>query len=109
IPGVGDKIAHEFDEYRPYASITQFRKELGKYVDADTLTAYERHVFVPVAFNVCDAATLQQIPGIDGAAAETLIAGRPYDGEVAFLTKVGEVGGESAETAAMSLIAKVGT
>ncbi len=108
IPGVGEKMAHEFDEYRPYASITQFRKEMGKYVDEATVAGYEAHVFVPVAFNDCDAATLQQIPGVDAAAAQTLIAGRPYDGDVAFLTKVGEVGGEAAETAAMDLIVKEG-
>lgn len=108
IPGVGDKMAHEFEEYRPYASITQFRKEMGKYVDEATIAGYEKFVFVPIAFNDCDAATLQQIPGVDAAAAETLVAGRPYDGDVAFLTKVKEVGGEAAETAAMDLIVKDG-
>ena len=108
VPGVGDKMAHEFEEYRPYASITQFRKEMGKYVDEATIAGYEKHVFVPIAFNDCDAATLQQIPGVDAAKAETLVAGRPYDGDVAFLTKVGEVGGEAAEAAAMDLIVKDG-
>ncbi len=108
VPGVGEKMAHEFDEYRPYASITQFRKEMGKYVDEATVAGYEAHVFVPVAFNDCDAATLQQIPGVDAASAEKLIAGRPYDGDVAFLTKVGEVSGEAAEAAAMDLIVKEG-
>ena len=33
IPGVGDRIAHEFEEYRPYADMDQFRREIGKYVD----------------------------------------------------------------------------
>lgn len=43
IPGVGDRMAHEFEEYRPYASIEQFRREIGKYVDedeVDRLTGY---------------------------------------------------------------------
>ena len=33
IPGVGERIAHEFEEYRPYKMLAQFRKEIGKYVD----------------------------------------------------------------------------
>ena len=33
IPGVGDRMAHEFEEYRPYKSIQQFKREIGKYVD----------------------------------------------------------------------------
>jgi hypothetical protein len=34
IPGMGNRMAHEFEEYRPYKSYAQFRKEIGKYVDA---------------------------------------------------------------------------
>jgi DNA uptake protein ComE-like DNA-binding protein len=33
IPGVGDRMAHEFEEYRPWTSADQFRREIGKYVD----------------------------------------------------------------------------
>ncbi|MCP3915899.1 MAG: hypothetical protein GY711_10125 [bacterium] len=32
IPGVGKRMAHEFDEYRPWKSWKQFDKEIGKYV-----------------------------------------------------------------------------
>jgi len=105
VPKVGDKMAHEFEEYRPYASIRQFRKEMSKYVDDATIAEYEKHVYVPVVFNDCDADTLQQIPGIGSEGAETLIAGRPYDDDDAFLSKVKEVGGDAAETAAHDLIA----
>src|ERR1044071_1480874 len=31
IPGVGAKMRHEFQEYRPYKNIEQFRREIGKY------------------------------------------------------------------------------
>ena len=34
IPGVGDRMLHEFKEYRPYTSMEQFRREIGKYVDS---------------------------------------------------------------------------
>jgi DNA uptake protein ComE-like DNA-binding protein len=33
IPGVGGRMAHEFEEYRPWSSADQFRREIGKYVD----------------------------------------------------------------------------
>lgn len=33
IPGMTARMAHEFEEYRPYTSIDQFNKEIGKYVD----------------------------------------------------------------------------
>ena len=33
IPGVGPRMRHEFEEYRPYKNIEQFRREIGKYVD----------------------------------------------------------------------------
>lgn len=90
IPGLGDKMAHEFEEYRPYVSITQFRKEMGKYVDAATIEGYEQYVFVPVDPDNCDAATLAQLPGVDQAAAEALVAARPYADRAAFLAKLGE-------------------
>lgn len=43
IPGVDGRMAHEFEEYRPYTSMEQFRREIGKYVDedeVDRLAAY---------------------------------------------------------------------
>lgn len=33
IPGVGDRMLREFEEYRPYTAMAQFRREIGKYVD----------------------------------------------------------------------------
>jgi DNA uptake protein ComE-like DNA-binding protein len=86
IPEVTERMAHEFDEYRPYVSIRQFRREMGKYVDEAQVARYEKHVFVPIAVNECDAETLRQIPGLDAAAADALIAGRPYATADAFLT-----------------------
>ncbi len=85
IPNVGDRMAHEFDEYRPYASIRQFRREIGKYVDEDQVAAYEQYIYVPIDYNNSDSETLQQIPGLDASEAEELIAGRPYDSEQAFV------------------------
>ncbi|HEX6983355.1 MAG TPA: hypothetical protein VF181_11395 [Balneolaceae bacterium] len=85
IPDVGDRMVHEFEEYRPYVSILQFRKEIGKYVDEAQVAAYEEYIFVPISPNESDAATLEQIPGLDANEAEELIAARPFDSNQAFL------------------------
>ncbi len=90
IPNFGNRMAHEFEEYRPYKSIQQFRKEIGKYVDENTVAEYEKYVFVPIDHNQSDAATLQQIPGLNATEAQELIAGRPYASHDAFLAKLGE-------------------
>jgi DNA uptake protein ComE-like DNA-binding protein len=106
IPGFSSRMVREFMEYRPYISIQQFRKEIGKYVDAGQVAAYEQYVYVPVDVDQADAATLQQLPGIDSAIADQLIAGRPYGSNQAFLTKLGSlVSAADAQQAAAYLAA----
>ena len=39
-------MAHEFEEYRPYKNLSQFRKEIGKYVDDKELMRLERLVYL---------------------------------------------------------------
>jgi DNA uptake protein ComE-like DNA-binding protein len=88
IPNFSTRMGREFMEYRPYISIQQFRKEIGKYVSADQVATYEQYVYVPIAVDQADAATLQQLPGVDATIADQLIAGRPYGSSQAFLTKL---------------------
>jgi DNA uptake protein ComE-like DNA-binding protein len=90
IPGFPNRMVREFQEYRPYISIQQFRQEIGKYVDDAQVAEYEKYVYVPIAINDSDSATLQQIPGLDSAEADSLIAGRPYASADAFTTKLSE-------------------
>ena len=44
IPGMSKRMAHEFEEYRPYKDMDQFRREIGKYVDADEVARLESYV-----------------------------------------------------------------
>ena len=44
IPGLGPRMLREFKEYRPYTSMEQFRREIGKYVNAKELARLERYV-----------------------------------------------------------------
>ncbi|HEX2203138.1 MAG TPA: hypothetical protein VHG91_07560 [Longimicrobium sp.] len=46
IPGVGNRMQHEFEEYRPYRNIEQFRREIGKYVDEEEVARLERYVTI---------------------------------------------------------------
>ncbi len=87
-PNTGNRMVREFQEYRPYASILQFRREIGKYVDDAQVAEYEKSFYVPVSINNADAATLQQLPGVDAAVAEQLIAARPFADSAAFLAKL---------------------
>jgi len=90
IPDVGDRMAYEFVEYRPYVSIQQFRQEIGKYVDEEQVTAFEDYVFVPIDPNESDAATLAQIPGLETEEADELISSRPFNSREAFLNALGD-------------------
>ena len=49
IPGVGDKMHHEFEEYRPYDNIAKFRREILKYVKDTTVARYEKYVMIAPA------------------------------------------------------------
>jgi DNA uptake protein ComE-like DNA-binding protein len=46
IPRVGARMRHEFEEYRPYRTIEQFRREMGKYVDDAEVARLERYVTI---------------------------------------------------------------
>lgn len=44
IPGMTDKMVHEFLEYRPYEDMAEFDREIGKYVDADEVARFRTYV-----------------------------------------------------------------
>ncbi|HET9453394.1 MAG TPA: hypothetical protein VFO66_03830 [Gemmatimonadaceae bacterium] len=44
IPGVGNRMRREFEEYRPYRNIEQFRREMGKYVDKAEVARLEQYI-----------------------------------------------------------------
>lgn len=46
IPGVGDRMAGEFEEYRPYEAMAEFRREIGKYVDEEEVERLARYVTI---------------------------------------------------------------
>jgi DNA uptake protein ComE-like DNA-binding protein len=90
IPGVGDKMAHEFEEYRPYKSIKQFRKEIGKYVDEAEVTRYESYVFVPVELNTATEEDIKALPGVGDKMAHEFDEYRPYSNIKQFSKEIGK-------------------
>ncbi|MDT0608238.1 helix-hairpin-helix domain-containing protein [Croceitalea rosinachiae] len=90
IPGVGDRMAHEFEEYRPYVSIRQFRTEIGKYVDKDEVSRYESYVFVPIELNTASEETIKALPGVGNRMAHEFEEYRPYTSMEQFRKEIGK-------------------
>lgn len=90
IPGVGDRMAHEFEEYRPYSSIQQFRREIGKYVDEAEVARYENYVFVPVELNSASEADIKALPGVGDRMAHEFEEYRPYKSMEQFRKEIGK-------------------
>ena len=44
IPGMTPKMEHEFMEYRPYADMDEFDREIGKYVDEAEVARFRQYV-----------------------------------------------------------------
>lgn len=90
IPGVGDRMAHEFEEYRPYPSIDVFRREIGKYVDQDEVARYEQFVFVPVELNTASNDDILALPGVGDRMAHEFEEYRPYQNMEQFRQEIGK-------------------
>ena len=90
IPGVGDKMAHEFEEYRPYTSILQFKREIGKYVDEQEVARYLDYVFVPVELNTSSEDDIKALPGIGKRMTHEFLEYRPYKNLAQFRKEIGK-------------------
>lgn len=44
VPGIDGRMAHEFDEYRPYEDMAEFDREIGKYVDEEEVARFRQYV-----------------------------------------------------------------
>ncbi len=90
VPGVGSRMAHEFDEYRPYRAIEQFRREMGKYVDDAEVAAFEQFVFVPIDLNSASDEAILSIPGLGNRMLREFKEYRPYRSMAQFRREIGK-------------------
>jgi DNA uptake protein ComE-like DNA-binding protein len=90
IPGMSGKMAHEFEEYRPYTSLEQFRREIGKYVDADEVARLEQYVFIPMNLNDAPLDDFAGIPGMTPKMVHEFEEYRPYRSMDQFRREIGK-------------------
>ena len=90
VPGVGGRMAHEFEEYRPYIKIEQFRREIGKYVDDDEVARLEQYVFVPIDLNSASDEAIMSIPGMGPRMLHEFKEYRPYAKIEQFRREIGK-------------------
>ena len=90
IPGVGTRMAHEFEEYRPYAGLAVFRREMGKYVDDGEVARLEQFVFVPLDLNSASSEDFATIPGVGPRMIHEFEEYRPYAGIEQFRREIGK-------------------
>lgn len=90
IPGMTDRMAHEFEEYRPYTSMDQFRREIGKYVDEAEVERLAQYVHIPVPLNSASAEALMRIPGMSRRMVGEFEEYRPYTSMDQFRREIGK-------------------
>lgn len=90
IPGAGKRMLREFKEYRPYRALTQFRKEIGKYVDDKEVARLEQYVFVPVSLNSASDDDILSIPGAGRRMVREFKEYRPYTNIEQFRKEIGK-------------------
>ena len=83
-------MAHEFEEYRPYKAMAQFRREIGKYVDEDEVARMEQYVFVPIELNTATEEDILTIPGVGKRMAHEFEEYRPYKAIEQFRREIGK-------------------
>ena len=90
VPGVGARMAHEFEEYRPYAHMAEFRREIGKYVNDDEVARLEQFVFVPINLNTASDADILSIPSLGNRMLREFKEYRPYRQIEQFRREIGK-------------------
>ena len=90
IPGAGRRMAHEFEEYRPWKSWAQFDKEIGKYVAKGEVDRLKQYVFIPLSLNHATEADFMTIPGVGKRMAHELEEYRPWKSHEQFQKEIGK-------------------
>ncbi len=90
IPGVGKRMAHEFDEYRPWKNWKQFEKEIGKYVDEPEVARLKQYLFIPLDLNAATDADFMTIPGVGKRMAHEFEEYRPWKSKAQFEKEIGK-------------------
>jgi DNA uptake protein ComE-like DNA-binding protein len=90
IPNAGPRMAREFEEYKPYAGLAVFHREIDKYVDDQELARLEQYVFVPIKLNTATDADILTIPGLGSRMLREFKEYRPYKAIEQFRREMGK-------------------
>ncbi len=90
IPGVGRRMTHEFEEYRPYQALAQFHREIGKYVDDDEVARLAQYVYVRIDLNTASGEEILSIPGVGPRMRHEFEEYRPYEAMAQFRREIGK-------------------
>jgi DNA uptake protein ComE-like DNA-binding protein len=90
IPNLGPRMLREFKEYRPYAGLAVFHREIDKYVDDAELARLEQYVFVPINLNTATDADILTIPGLGNRMLREFKEYRPYKAIDQFRREIGK-------------------
>jgi DNA uptake protein ComE-like DNA-binding protein len=91
IPGTGPRMAHEFEEYRPWdGGMVRFRREIRKYVDDEEVARFEQYVFVPMDLNTATREDFLTIPGMGERMVGEFFEYRPYVNMEQFRREIGK-------------------
>ncbi len=90
VPGVGNRMLHEFEEYRPYQALAQFQREMGKYVDDAEVARLSGYVFVPIDLNTASDEDILSIPGVGSRMEHEFKEYRPYQSIAQFRREIGK-------------------
>ena len=90
VPGMGPRFLREFLEYRPYKSLAVFRREMGKYVNAEEVARMEQYVLVPMDLNTASDEDFMTIPGFGPRMLREFKEYRPYKAIEQFRREMGK-------------------
>ena len=98
VPGAGKRMAHEFEEYRPWRNYAQFDKEIGKYVGAEKTAQLAQYTFIPIKLNTATDADILSIPNAGPRMVREFKEYRPWKTKEQFIKEIGKyVGAKDAE------------
>jgi len=90
VPGMGPRMTREFLEYRPYSGLAVFRREMGKYVNAEEVARLEQYVFVPMDPTTASDEDLNTIPGFGPRMLREFKEYRPWTSAAQFQKEIGK-------------------
>jgi len=90
IPGAGPRMVREFAEYRPWKTLGQFDKEIGKYVGSEEIARLKQYVFIGVNLNTGTDEDILTIPGAGPRMVREFKEYRPWKTQAQFEKEIGK-------------------